>query len=78
MLSLSVPVNVLPSMKIGLVEIRPERLPPPDQSSDIYISLLTAPKFHNMRFSLQYLTWLQTIDPKQVTLYNIKVMRVSW
>ena len=57
----------LPSMKRGSVEIRPERLPPPVHSSDIYISLLTAPKFHDTRVSLQYLTWLQTIDPKQVS-----------
>ena len=52
----------------GSVEIRPERLPPPAHSSDIYFSLLTASKFHNLRFSYQYLTWLQTVDPKQVTI----------
>ena len=56
----------LPFIKKGNVEIRPERLPPPKNSSDIYFSLLTAPVYHNLRFSLQYLTWLQTIDPKQV------------
>ena len=61
-------VKDLPSMKRGSVEIRPERLPPPAHSSDIYYSLLTAPVFHNLRFSLQYLTWLQTVDPKQVSL----------
>lgn len=54
----------------GTVEFRPERLPPPANSSAIYISLLTAPKFHDVRFSLQYLTWLQTVDPEQVTPYN--------
>ena len=58
----------LPFITRGSVEIRPERLPPPAHSSDIYFSLLTAPKFHNLRFSLQYLTWLQTVDPKQVTI----------
>ena len=62
------PVKDLPSMKRGSVEIRPERLPPPADSSDIYYSLLTAPLYHNLRFSLQYLTWLQTVDPKQVSL----------
>ena len=62
------PVKDLPSMKRGSVEIRPERLPPPAHSSDIYYSLLTAPVYHNLRFSLQYLTWLQTVDPKQVSL----------
>ena len=62
------PAKDLPSMKRGSVEIRPERLPPPADSSDIYYSLLTAPLYHNLRFSLQYLTWLQTVDPKQVSL----------
>ena len=56
----------LPFLTRGSVEIRPERLPPPAHSSDIYISLLTAPRFHDTRVSLQYLTWLQTVDPKQV------------
>ena len=56
----------LPFLTRGSVEIRPERLPPPAHSSDIYISLLTAPKYHDTRISLQYLTWIQTIDPKQV------------
>ena len=56
----------LPFLTRGSVEIRPERLPPPAHSSDVYISLLTAPKFHDTRISLQYLTWLQTVDPKQV------------
>ena len=55
-----------PFLTRGSVEIRPERIPPPAHSSDIYISLLTAPKFHDTRISLQYLTWLQTVDPKQV------------
>ena len=67
-LPLRTETNNLPSMKRGSVEIRPERLPPPADSSDIYYSLLTAPLYHNLRFSLQYLTWLQTIDPKQVSL----------
>ena len=58
----------LPFITKGSTEIRPERLPPPANSSDIYFSLLTAPKFHNLRFSLQYLTWLQTVDAKQVTI----------
>jgi hypothetical protein len=57
----------LPSMNRGSVEIRPERLPPPTRASDIYISLLTAAKFHDDRVSLLYLTWLQTFNPKQVS-----------
>jgi hypothetical protein len=61
------PAKDLPSMKRGSVVIRPERLPPPAIGSDIYYSLLTAPLYHNLRFSLQYLTWLQTVDPKQVS-----------
>ena len=58
----------LPFITRGSTKIRPERLPPPANSSDIYFSLLTAPRFHNLRFSLQYLTWLQTVDAKQVTI----------
>jgi hypothetical protein len=59
----------LPFVTRGSVEIRPERLPPPAHSSDVYISLLTAPRFHDTRVSLQYLTWFQTVDPKQVQSY---------
>ena len=62
------PMKDLPSMERGSVDIRPERLTPPANSSDIYYSLLTAPLYHNLRFSLQYLTWLQTVDPKHVSL----------
>ena len=69
--SLSTPVKDLPSMKRGSVEIGPERLPPPAHSSDIYISLLTAAKFHDDRVSLLYLTWLQTFNPKQVSLHKL-------
>ena len=64
----SPPRQDLPFLTRGLVEIRPERLPSPAHSSDIYYSLLTAPKFHDLRISLQYLTWLQTVDPKQVSI----------
>lgn len=60
------PAKDLPSMRRGSVVFTPERLPPPANSADIYYSLLTAPAFHNLRFSLQYLTWLQTLDPRQV------------
>ena len=56
-------VNSLPFITKGSVDITPERLPPPTNSSDIYFSLLTAPVFHNLRFSPQYLTWLQIVDP---------------
>ena len=52
------------------MEIRPERLSPPENSSDIYYSVLTAPPFHNTRFSFQYLTWLQAVNPEQVHVYN--------
>ena len=56
-----------PYIAIGTREIKPERLPAPVNSSDIYISVLTAPVYHNSRFALQYLTWLQTVDPKNVS-----------
>ena len=60
-------IKDLPSLTRGSAKITPERLPAPAHSSDIYYSLLTAPVYHNLRFSLQYLTWLQTVDPKQVS-----------
>ena len=47
--------------------VKPERLPPPANSSDIYISVLTAPVYHDKRFAVQYLTWLQTVDLKNVS-----------
>ena len=49
------------------VKTTPERLPPPANSSDIYISVLTAPVYHDKRFAVQYLTWLQTVDVKNVS-----------
>ena len=65
----------LPFLTRGSVEIRPERIPPPANSADIYYSLLTAPKYHDTRISLQYLTWFQTVDPKQVCLLATKLRR---
>ena len=56
----------LPFLTRGSVEIKPERLTPPADSSDVYISLLTAPRYHDTRVSLQYLTWFQTVAPEQV------------
>ena len=49
------------------IVIKPERIPTPYNGSDIYISLLTAPVYHESRFALQYVTWLQTVDPKHVS-----------
>ena len=53
------------------IEIKPERLAPQLNSTDVYFSLLTAPKYHDSRFSLQYLTWLQTVDPHYVSFKTI-------
>lgn len=65
-----------PYITVGTLEIKPERLPAPVNSSDIYISVLTAPVYHNSRFALQYLTWLQTVDPKNVSqkVQSLKVV----
>ena len=54
-------------------KVKPERLPPPANSSDIYISVLTAPIYHDKRFALQYLTWMQTVDLKNVSSIRIFV-----
>ena len=51
------------------IKVKPERLPPPANSSDIYISVLTAPVYHDKRFAVQYLTWLQTVDLKNVSAF---------
>ena len=48
-------------------KVKPERLPPLANSSDIYISVLTAPVYHDKRFAVQYLTWLQTVDLRNVS-----------
>ena len=48
-------------------KVKPERLPPPANDSDIYISVLTAPVYHDKRFAVQYLTWMQTVDLKNVS-----------
>ena len=69
-LSLAPYVGGLPYITIGSIDIKPERKPPLANLSDVYISVLTAPVYHNSRFAVQYLTWLQTVDPKNVSQFT--------
>eukprot|EP00731_Ephydatia_muelleri_P007076 Em0003g1324a len=43
-----------------------ERVELADDGSNIYISVLTTPGYHDSRLSRQYITWMQTVHPKQV------------
>ena len=38
----------------------------PQNGSDVFISVLTAPKFHDARLSRLFVSWMQTVEPKQV------------
>lgn len=40
----------------------------PQNKSDIYISVLTTHKYHQSRLSRQFVTWMQTVDSKQVSI----------
>ena len=35
--------------------------------SDIFISVLTTHKYHDSRLSRLFITWMQTVEPKQVS-----------
>ena len=72
---LTVKVSSLPaSLHLSSSEtvlITPEKL---DQnkyiSEEVYMSLLTTPRHHELRFAQQLLTWMQTFNPKQVIPYS--------
>lgn len=51
-------------LRLGLAE----KVDLPQDGSDIYISVLTTPGYHDSRLSRQYITWMQTVHPKQVRL----------
>lgn len=51
-----------------------ERVELADDGSNIYISVLTTPGYHDSRLSRQYITWMQTVHPKQVREWNL----VKW
>ena len=48
------------------ITITPERVPTIESLSNVYLSILTIPRFHSTRFSFQLMTWLQTFNPVQV------------
>ena len=44
-----------------------ERVYLPHNGSDIFMSVLTTHKYHDKRLSRLFVTWMQTVDPKQVS-----------
>ena len=52
------------------ISIKPERIPAVASLSNVYISVLTVPSYHNPRFSFQLMTWLQTFNPEQVDVHT--------
>ena len=48
------------------VVVRPERVYPAADVSNVFVSILTVPKLHNSRLSYQLMSWIQSFDPKQV------------
>ena len=43
-----------------------ERVTIPQSTSDIYFSVLTTSKYHQTRLGRQFVTWIQTVDAKQI------------
>ena len=50
-----------------------ERVSLPQNGSDIFMSVLATHKYHDKRLSRLFVTWMQTVDPKQVSQ-----ARVTW
>ena len=48
------------------VVVRPERVVTSADVSNVFVSILTVPKYHGHRFSYQLMTWVQTFNPAQV------------
>ena len=45
-----------------------EKVTIPQSMSGIYVSVLTTHKYHQPRLARQFVTWMQTMDAKQVSL----------
>lgn len=45
-----------------------ERVSVPQNGSYVFISVLTATKFHDARLSRMFVSWMQTVEPKQVAV----------
>jgi len=50
--------------------VTPESLSLPESSSDVFVTMKTAGAHGESRLSLAFITWMQTIDPKNVS-YNL-------
>jgi len=51
--------------------VTPESLSLPESSSDVFVTMKTAGAHGESRLSLAFITWMQTIDPKNVS-YNLR------
>ena len=56
----------MPLMASTAVVVRPERVYPAADVSNVFVSILTVPKLHNSRLSYQLMSWIQSFNPKQV------------
>ena len=50
--------------------LRPQRLTAVPGAAEVHISVKTAAKYHAERLSILLLTWLQTVEPYQVSAYH--------
>ena len=68
-----------PDQRLSLAE----RIYLPHNGSDIFMSVLTTHKYHDKRLSRLFVTWMQTVDPKQVSqlpgqiFFNFFLLRVE-
>ena len=62
--------QLVPSISYSKLNITFERLKIDNNCSSVFISLRTTVAFHKSRLLLLLLTWLQTVNPKQVCWLN--------
>lgn len=62
--------QLAPSVSYSKLNITFERLKVDNNCSSVFISLRTTVTFHKSRLLLLLLTWLQTVNPKQVCWLN--------
>ena len=56
------------------VTVRPERVIPHADVSNVYVSILTVPKLHGSRLSYQLMSWIQSFKPQQVGGVTLNVV----
>ena len=53
------------------VVVQPERVVTSADVSNVFVSILTVPKYHRYRFAYQLMTWVQTFNPAQVCVWYV-------